>query len=1605
MNKMSATNFNTHAAIVAIVFALIFTATGAFAGTLVPGGALTGSSTAPVQGSQAEFTDGYLKQSQNANMAAFLTPQQNPQGANLLGPNGQQLPGVLSSTSITPTPTKYPPTPVINAPMASNAMSTYLQRELQKHTYDGNLARDRELAGYLIQAGQDTVSIAQFPPFVAAKAQAEQSAQVTSAGNAFGDMAKQQSSAAIDFCSKYMINFTQDPNNKWNQLRDQLFVPIGILLLLPGAVLSQMKAIVAAGSPVVGMTPQGEQINCFDGILRSIVAIFLIPGTYLVVNYGIDLSNSLSYTLSSEYTRLFGTNMYNDAICAEIRAHPSRDYQENLGASKTQQTAWPQTQATDWSSLEKDAYESKLDDPCSKTYNAPADRADELMPASAAFSRALSFGGNAALTTAWNVLCAFQMVYLIYLFLVGPVIAGLWVWPTSQLQQALPSWVEGCITICFWSLFWNTVILLMACFKGVTGDTGTIMMSALNFLATSAVKFAFDFTGLIKAAGAEATQKAMAKGGGGNKGAQAKGNPKGANKGTQQQPGKDKPNPKGGPAANPNQPGTVATGAGTPTDGTPATGTTTTGGGGVTPANLASGLAVVPGPTVAPPPSASSTTAVAGAGQSFVGSAQVQMPNGQTYSLDMKVDPANGHQIATLSDAQHHAIGQLDLSAGPSASGTFHTKAGDFKLSSTTTPDGHQFSLTTPDGHNGSLALHNFLNGSAPAANPNNVALPPGSTALADLPGTGTLIQQADGSMAVLSPTSGVHALAANGPTNVDGTMVQVGLGVAPGGQPFMEVSQVKPNGTTDVAMYPQIGQDVGVVANGTTPPDAAVTPSSLAALNALTQQEQHGNYQITNHDGTLQAVGADGKAFAQFDTTKGTWDAMANGQVTDIVAGQNGQWLAGNVPVVATADGGFVAAGTSYAYDAGTSTFSINGDNVPASVLNSELLSQAAMNIPSADITLHELSLPGVAQNLANINTDSSALAQVQQALQGTGVDAQTLYQAAIQHNPLEGVQVMAQALQGNPQSAEQFAHQLGFADAKVFTDAATNPITAGQVLAAEIHQADVAHPGYMHQMAQTLGVSDTVLAGASSNLFYAAQVTAGDAVHYGTPDYVHQVASQIGVSDAVFTSAAQLPVASAQMVAAEAGHSTFLANEVRAELHGHMTPELLHAASVSPIAAGQMVGVAAQYDAPYASYVAQSIGASNVDTVTAAAYYPSAAAQMVGMEAQHSAPYAAAIAQALPNFDSNLITAAATSQVAATQFAAAGAALDSGYAAQVAPAMHLHSMQDFTAVATNPIYAAQALSAETTNNVGYASYVAHSMNLTPEVVQQAATNMVAATQMVAADATTYASSYGTYASTALQVSDPTIMQRASQDQAVAAQVLAGAAASNPDSLTYVAHSLGVTPQVLDQAQHNMDAATYVANYAAHHASLEPAPATVARDTYQYTGEGTYTSYAAPAVAANEIGGTVGALASYVAPTTSYNLDTTYTAPPAAPNHNLDAQLTTNEQQPATVVHHGLGLGLPMLARVSAPQYVPPPAGRMASGVVRAGSANATSDNALPAAEMSPPPKHVAGSLQTQMAGLQRGGKIRKRSEGDEQYFANELARITNSGEPQGMV
>lgn len=336
------------------------------------------------------------------------------------------------------------------------------------------------------------------PRNTAPTAKATGQAQATQAGNSAADIARDQGCAAIDYCSRFLKNFTTEGGNRWNRFRDGVFVPIGILFLLPGAVMSQMRAIIAQGNPVVG------QVSPIDGLQRSFIGVFLIPASYLIVNYAVDLANSFQYTIAQEYRNMCGTDMYHDAMCAEIRAFGVRYLSENEGSLKVPDPDLAPRFAGLFSPAEGRLW-GKLNDPCAGLYLVPPNRDDASMPASTIAARAVLFSTNAAANTGWTICCAFQTAFFYYLFFIGPVFAGLWVWPLKVFRDSFGIWVEGVITLCFWSFFWTTVVLLIACFKG-TDDTGIFMLTALNFLATGSVKHAFDFSGLVKAAGMKAAE-------------------------------------------------------------------------------------------------------------------------------------------------------------------------------------------------------------------------------------------------------------------------------------------------------------------------------------------------------------------------------------------------------------------------------------------------------------------------------------------------------------------------------------------------------------------------------------------------------------------------------------------------------------------------------------------------------------------------------------------------------------------------------------------------------------------------------------------------------------------------------------------------------------------------------------------------------------------------------------------------------------------------------------------------------------------------------------------------------------------------------------------
>jgi hypothetical protein len=372
------------------------------------------------------------------------------------------------------------------------------------------------------------------------QAKAKTQAQANGVGNAAADIARDQAVTAIDYCSRFMKNFTTDGGNRWGRIRDQFFIPLAVLLILPGAVLTQVKALIAQSNPILG------QASPLEGLERAIVTVFLVPATYLVTNYAVDVGNSIHHSVCSEYSRLMGSDMYRDAMCAEIRAFGVRYLSENEGSLNVPMPDLSPRGSEPFAEIEGTLW-GKLADPCVGLYLVPPNRDDASMPQSSIAVRMGMYTANAGLCSGWACLTAFQMAFFYYLYLVGPIMAALWAWPMKVFRDALPNWVEGCVTLAFWSFFWQVTIAILALTKA-QASTGLYMVTALNVLATCSVKHAFDFAGVMRSAvgqaeaiGAEVAANAQGGGGGGGKGGgkgAGKGQPNGASPKVADSPGR-----------------------------------------------------------------------------------------------------------------------------------------------------------------------------------------------------------------------------------------------------------------------------------------------------------------------------------------------------------------------------------------------------------------------------------------------------------------------------------------------------------------------------------------------------------------------------------------------------------------------------------------------------------------------------------------------------------------------------------------------------------------------------------------------------------------------------------------------------------------------------------------------------------------------------------------------------------------------------------------------------------------------------------------------------------------------------------------------------------
>jgi hypothetical protein len=270
------------------------------------------------------------------------------------------------------------------------------------------------------------------------------------------------------------------PQAVWmvQQMYKWVFVPLAILFLLPGAVITQVKALVTAGFNLRA----DDASSPFEGILRSVVAIFLIPCTQLIVSYSIDVGNSMAYEVSNwvdlQAIINWGQQLsYNPQNFDNQVLPPQASSSSGGGGANTASaggTNWTGLASSgNWSALTQAALGMLGNQQGGGNTNV-GDGEQILQPSAQATDERLAWGSQ-SLQTMFNgamdmfslaiiVLTAFQLVYMCYLYLLGPLSAAFFAWPTVQgrlFRTVFGNWVNAVIMLALWRFYWMVILAIM----------------------------------------------------------------------------------------------------------------------------------------------------------------------------------------------------------------------------------------------------------------------------------------------------------------------------------------------------------------------------------------------------------------------------------------------------------------------------------------------------------------------------------------------------------------------------------------------------------------------------------------------------------------------------------------------------------------------------------------------------------------------------------------------------------------------------------------------------------------------------------------------------------------------------------------------------------------------------------------------------------------------------------------------------------------------------------------------------------------------------------------------------------------------------------------
>jgi hypothetical protein len=281
------------------------------------------------------------------------------------------------------------------------------------------------------------------------------------------------------------------------QMYKFVFVPMAILFLLPGAVLTQIKGQVSYAFKI----NQDDNSSPFEGFFRAMIAVFLIPATQLIVSYAIDVGNSMSYSVGdfvqTEVIEDWAHKLtYNNSPENVDNAINPPDTANNggalnggavtnggfLGGAINQAgTGLGVSQSTmsaamgvigqlpgigqlfsDLNQFLGDAFGLGGDGLGAQQTETTAINEQELW-----LSQILQLIFNVAnylFSLAVVILTAYQLVMMCYLYLLGPLAAALFAWPKtgqSLFKDIWANWCNAVIVTSLWRFYWMVILAIM----------------------------------------------------------------------------------------------------------------------------------------------------------------------------------------------------------------------------------------------------------------------------------------------------------------------------------------------------------------------------------------------------------------------------------------------------------------------------------------------------------------------------------------------------------------------------------------------------------------------------------------------------------------------------------------------------------------------------------------------------------------------------------------------------------------------------------------------------------------------------------------------------------------------------------------------------------------------------------------------------------------------------------------------------------------------------------------------------------------------------------------------------------------------------------------